>query len=415
VRNGKEGRMKKRILFVDDEPLVLKALQRMLHGMREEWDMEFLASGAQALERMAQTPFDVVVTDMRMPGMNGAELLEEVMRRHPKTIRIMLSGHTDKDLILKCVNSTHQYLSKPCDSRTLKATVQRVCALEDAVENETLKQLVAKMERLPSLPSIYVQIVEELNDPSATLEHIGRIVNQDMAMTAQFLKLVNSAYFGLSHPVASPSEAAMFLGIDTIKSLVLAIHTFSQFEDLRGCGFNLDALMHHSLTIAGHAGQIARLEDVTQTVVNECFVAGMLHDIGKLLMAANYPRDYERVIHLVEKQSLSYCAAEKEVFGANHSSVGGYLLGLWGLPVTVVEAIALHHTPSRTTNPSFGALTTVHVANAFMHETRADDSHEDMDNELDLPYLATLGLAHRVSAWREAVLAPATEEAHTKV
>ena len=391
--------MKKRILFVDDDPFVLKALQRMLHGQRGEWDMEFVPSGALALERMAQAPFDVVVTDMRMPGMNGAELLEQVMRRHPKTIRIVLSGHADTDLILKCVNSTHRYLSKPCDSQAIKATVQRACGPENAAEDDTLKQLVAQMARLPSLPSLYVQIVEELNDPSATIEHIGQIVSQDMAMTAQFLKLVNSAFFGLSHPVTSPAEAAMYLGIDTIKALVLSIHTFSQFDDLNGRGFNLDGLMHHSLRTAGRAREIAQREDATQKISNECFVAGMLHDIGKLLMAANYPKDYEQVMRRVAEEGISHCAAERQIFGVHHASVGGYLLGLWGLPVPVVEAIALHHTPQRTTTVSFAALTAVHAANVFEHE-RADALHATADNQLDGPYLATLGLTHRVAAWR---------------
>jgi HD-like signal output (HDOD) protein len=392
--------MKKRILFVDDEPFVLSALQRMLHGLRAEWDMDFVASGALALERMAAAPFDVVVTDMRMPGMSGADLLDEVMRRHPKTIRIVLSGHADTDLILKCVNSTHQYLSKPCDSQAIKATVQRACSLENSEDSEKLKQLVAQMGRLPSLPSIYVQIVDGLNDPATTIEHIGEIVSQDLAMTAQFLKLVNSAFFGLTHPVTSPSEAAMYLGTDTIKALVLSIHTFSQFHDLDSCGFKLDALMHHSLRTAGRAKKIARLEGATHKIVNECFVGGMLHDIGKLLMAANFPKEYEKVTRLAGGAGYSHCAAEKEIFGVNHASVGGYLLGLWGLPVPVVESIALHHTPQLTTNPAFGALTAVHAANVFENEGIIG-SRVPADVQLDGPYLASLGLTNRLAAWRQ--------------
>jgi HD-like signal output (HDOD) protein len=256
------------------------------------------------------------------------------------------------------------------------------------------------MTRLPSLPALYVQIVEELNDPSATIEHIGKIVSQDLAMSAQFLKLVNSAFFGLSRPASSPSEAAMYLGIDTIKALILSIHTFSQFNDLNGCTFKLDALIHHSLRTAARARDIARLEDATQKIANECFVAGMLHDIGKLLMAANYPGDYDRVTRLMEEDGQSSCQAEKEIFGVSHASVGGYLLGLWGLPVTVVEAIALHHSPHRTSSPSFGPLAAVHAANVFEHE-RTVTLRADAENELDCPYLGALGLKERVPVWRE--------------
>jgi HD-like signal output (HDOD) protein/CheY-like chemotaxis protein len=403
--------MKKRILFVDDEPLVLAGMQRMLRSLRQEWEMEFVESGARALARLAEASFDVVVTDMQMPGMNGAELLTEVMRLYPKTVRIVLSGHADKDLILKCVTSTHQYLSKPCESASLKATIQRACGLENNLENERLKQLVARMERFPSLPSLYVEMVEKLNDPNTTIEDIGLIVGKDMAMTAQILKLVNSAFFGLSRTVSSPFEAALYLGMDTIESLVLSIHAFSQFDDLKSCGFNLDALMLHSLNTAARAKQIAQLEEASAKVCEECFVAGMLHDTGKLVLAANYPKDYERASQLVRAGGLSTWAAEKEIFGADHASVGGYLLGLWGLPVPVVEAIALHHSPQQCTSPDFSALTAVHVANVLEHERTAADNAVAV-NELDSKYLAALGLTHRADAWRQSSLIHEPQETH---
>jgi HD-like signal output (HDOD) protein len=403
--------MKKRILFVDDEPLVLAGMQRMLRSLREEWEMEFVESGTRALARLSEVSFDVVVTDMQMPGMNGAELLTEVMRLYPKTVRIVLSGHADKDLILKCVTSTHQYLSKPCESASLKATIQRACGLENNLENERLKQLVARMERFPSLPSLYVEMVEKLNDPNTTIEDIGFIVGKDMAMTAQILKLVNSAFFGLSRTVSSPFEAALYLGMDTIESLVLSIHAFSQFDDLKSCGFNLDALMLHSMSTAARAKQIAQLEEASAKVCEECFVAGMLHDTGKLVLAANYPKDYERASQLVGAGGLTSWAAEKEIFGADHASVGGYLLGLWGLPVPVVEAIALHHSPQQSTSPDFSALTAVHVANVLEHERTAADNGV-ADNELDSKYLATLGLTHRVDAWRESSLVDDRQETY---
>jgi HD-like signal output (HDOD) protein len=203
------------------------------------------------------------------------------------------------------------------------------------------------------------------------------------------------------------------LGVDTIKALVLSIHTFSEFDDLNSCGFKLDALMHHSLKTAGRAREIAQLEDSTQKISNECFVGGMLHDIGKLLMAANYPKDYGRVTRLVDEGGFSHCAAEREIFGVHHASVGGYLLGLWGLPVTVVEAIALHHSPQRTTNPLFCALTAVHAANVFEHEC-ADCPRPNAENDLDGPYLARLGLTHRVAAWRQTSQTAEPREAHAQ-
>ncbi len=281
--------MKKRVLFVDDEAMVLQGLQRMLRPMRNDWDMEFVESGIAALERMAATPADVVVPDVRMPGMNGPQLPAEVMKRFPKTVRIILSGQADHDLVLKAVGSTHQYLHKPCEPEVLKATVQRAVALGDSLDNEQVKSLVSQMSRLPSLPTIYLQVVDELQSANASLARVGEIMARDVGMSAQVLKLVNSAFFGLRRRVANPMDAVTYLGLDTIKALMLSLHTFSQYERTDLGGISLVALRNHSLITAACARHIAKLEGGDGKLVDEAFIGGLLHDPGKLVLAANFP------------------------------------------------------------------------------------------------------------------------------
>src|ERR1700678_767223 len=183
---------KKRILFVDDEVMVLEGLQRMLRSMHREWDMYFVDCGEAALQLLATQPFDVIVSDMLMPRMNGAELLTRVMTLYPTTVRLILSGYADKDLILKCVGSTHQYLSKPCDAESLKATIQRASNLEAALQSDRLKKLVCQMSRRPSIPSLYLEVMEKASRPDILLEEVGAIIGRDLGMTAQVLKLSNS-------------------------------------------------------------------------------------------------------------------------------------------------------------------------------------------------------------------------------
>jgi HD-like signal output (HDOD) protein/CheY-like chemotaxis protein len=392
--------MKKRILFVDDETLVLDGLRRMLRPLRDEWDMEFCDSGAGALARMAETPFDVIVSDMRMPGMTGAELLSRVMQRHPRTVRLILSGHADRELILKCVGSTHQFLAKPCDPEAIKATVRRAAATDDALQSDALKALVGRMSRLPSIPALYREIVEALQDPDVPMAVVGRIIGQDIAMTAQILKLVNSAYFGLRRRVSSPEEAATYLGLDTLRSLVLSLNAFSQFDGIKVEGFSFAGLWRHSLHVGAAAKAVAHAEAAGGKVVDEAFVSGLLHDTGKVVMAANFPAQYAEVVALTRTEGLDACEAERRILGANHADVGGYLLGLWGLPVPVVEAIAFHHRPASAAGRGFSPLTAVHVADALVHGAEAPPDATP-DPRLDARYLAELGLAARVPAWRE--------------
>lgn len=392
--------MKRRILFVDDEPMVLQGLQRMLRGMREEWDMEFLDGGAKALARMAEQPVDVVVADMRMPGMNGAELLNEVMKRHPKTVRLILSGHADKDLILQCVGSTHQYLSKPCDPDSLKATVLRASSLDGTLQSESLKKLVGQMTRLPSIPTLYMEIVDKANQPDSSLEDVARIIARDPGMTAKILKLVNSAFFGLRRELSSTEEAVAYIGLDTIKSLVLSIHAFSQFAHANAGGLTMESLWAHSLNVAARSKLIAQLEQADRKAVDEAFTAGMLHDIGKLVLAANMPEVFAQSVRLAEAEGLEFYRAEVQVLGASHADIGGYLLGLWGLPVPVVEAIALHHQPGLMPQPAFSPLTIVHAADVLVWEGMAAATAMGRP-QLDVDYLAAVGMTERVTVWRE--------------
>jgi HD-like signal output (HDOD) protein len=390
----------KRILFVDDEPLVLQGLQRVLRSMRQEWAMEFVESGPKALERMAQLPFDVIVSDMRMPGMNGAELLNQVMRLYPKTVRLILSGHADKDLILKCVGSTHQFLSKPCEAAALKATMQRAASVETCLRNERLRQLVGQMEHLPSIPALYTEIVEALQNPDTMVEEVGAIIARDVGMTAKILKLVNSAFFGLRRRLSNPTEAAVYLGLDTIRSLVLLLSAFSQFESIKLEGFSLEALCGHSLETAAATRILARAQAADAKLADEAFAAGMLHDTGRIILAANLPDQFIGALQAAAQEKLTLAEAESKVFGANHAEVGGYLLDLWGLPVPVVEAVALHHCPRAAVEKGFTPLTAVHVANVLAHEIRGRSLVPV--SGMDPDYLTETGLRDRVDVWRAA-------------
>jgi response regulator RpfG family c-di-GMP phosphodiesterase len=397
-----EAAGQRRVLFVDDEPNVLQGLERMLHPLRHEWEMAFVESGAEALDLLARQTFDVVVSDMRMPGMNGAELLSEVRKRCPQTVRIVLSGHSNRDMILQSVDAAHQYLAKPCDAQALKATVMRACALRDILGDPGLKTLVSQLRTLPSLPTLYAQVVEELNSPEASMHRVGAIISKDVGMTAKILQLVNSAFFGLPRHVANPAQAAALLGLETVKALVLSVEVFSQLDLSALPELSMDELLEHSVRAGSAAKAIAQSEKQEAKVVDDAFMAGILHDAGKLILAANSPREYQRALSMAAKRGVALCEAEREVFGATHAEVGAYLMGLWGLPDPIVEALAFHHSPSKSMAQTFTLLTAVHVANALLHE--ADGEHDGVTRGgVDLNYLAAIGLTDRLPSWRTAM------------
>ncbi|KKK69312.1 hypothetical protein LCGC14_2935290, partial [marine sediment metagenome] len=199
--------MKRHILFVDDEPKVLQGLQRMLRSLRHDWDMEFVESGPDALDRLAGLPFDVVVSDMRMPGMDGSELLQEIATRYPATVRMILSGQCERNAVLKCVGPTHQFLTKPCDSELLKTTVAKACRLRDHLPDEWIKQVVSSVQSLPSWPSNCSEFTEQLQSPAPSIRRLGEIVSHDPALAAKIVQLVSSGFFGSPQRVGNPAHA----------------------------------------------------------------------------------------------------------------------------------------------------------------------------------------------------------------
>ncbi len=365
----------KSILFVDDEPRILAGFQRQFHAQRAEWTMRFANSGAEALTMLNQAPADVLVTDMMMPGMDGAQLLEQVVKLHPDTVRIVLSGHSSDKSVLRLVCPAHQYLAKPCEPDQLRNTITRALGLRELLGNAELKHLVAQIKTLPSLPVLYTEVMRELRSTDPSMDQIGKIIARDMAMSAKILQLVNSAFFGLGHHITHPSEAAMYLGVETMKSLVLSTQVFNQFNRSVANlpGFSIEALWQHCWNTSVFARRIAQDEGLSKEIVDQCFVSGLLHDVGKLILAADHSAAFTRALEIAHREKVSLWVAEKELFGSSHADIGAYLLGLWNFSHPIVEAVAYHHRTGDSVLDELGVAAIVHGANLLEHYPQPDD------------------------------------------
>lgn len=392
--------MKRKILFVDDDAILRELFSAVLAGDGDRWEVQTAASGEAALPLVDATSFDVVVSDMRMPGMDGVALIHEVKKRSPRTSRIIISGVTDQKEIADSLKDTHQFIPKPFQPRQLKATLARIGGIDAYLQDETIRRRVAELDTLPSFPSLYFEIMKELDTDDPSLEKVAEIVAKDPGMTVKLLQIVNAASLGLARRFTNPVEAVQQLGISVVQSLALSAHVFSCFENHTIKGFAITKLWDHAFGTARLARKIMEVERAELSFAEDAYTAGMLHDIGKLMLANNLPELFQQALTLTQARSLPLVSAEQEVFGANHAGVGAYLLGLWGLPATIVEAVAFHHDPRRSAATTFGPLTAVHVANVLEHEL-SNDQPPGCQLELDHEHLAALGLTERVAVWRE--------------
>lgn len=385
-----------RIMFVDDEPNILSGLRRILRPQRKQWDMLFEESAATGLDALAEQPCDVIVSDMKMPGMDGAEFLSHVKAEYPSSIRIALSGETDTHMIYRCVQNAHQYMAKPCDIDTLIATIQRAFDLRDLMQDEKLEAIVAEMTSLPSLPETYDEIMRELQSEDPSLQVVGEIIESDVAMTAKILQLVNSAFFGLARELSSPSEAAMYLGVDVLRSLVLTSGVFSQFEVDEETNRILRSVWDHSIQVGALAKSIMETQTNEKLLADYALMGGLLSDVGTLILATNKQQEFQQSRALMLEKSLPDYVAEKESIGHSHMEVGAYLVGLWGLPNPVVECVAFHHAPGNCAGAELTPLAAVHVANAIVH-ANGGTSLEQLDKE----FVEKIGVSEKIPDWIE--------------
>lgn len=388
-----------RILFVDDEPLLLSGLQRALRPLRKEWNAAFAEGGAEALEMLACEPFDVIVTDMRMPGMDGAALLNEVMCLYPDMLRLVLSGQSDLESVVKSAGVTHQYLSKPCSIEVMRDAVNRAVALHQLLGDSALKQLLSRLHSIPSVPPLYVELMSCVKSNEATIEKVSAIIQKDMGMSAKVLQLANSA-LSAGGRMTSTADAVVYLGLDAIRTLLLTLHAFSEFRPSEGSSFCLQSLWRHSLATGVLADRITQTLPADGGMHASMRMIGLLHDVGRLVLAANLPEAFERAYGLAEEKQIPHWDAERDVFGATHAEVGAYLIGLWGLPEQIVEAVAYHHSPSKCPHPGSAMLTSLHVADSLVAEA-FPDSTTLRHTGPDVAYLAAMRLADRLPEWRE--------------
>ncbi|TWT34322.1 HDOD domain-containing protein [Blastopirellula retiformator] len=370
-----------KILFVDDQGNVLSALRRMLHGFRKEWDMQFAQGGQEAIELLEEFTFDVVVTDMRMPSIDGAELLRRVRQRWPAIVRIVLSGQSELERIYRAVGPTHVYLSKPCDAERITDVVSQSCDLRERLPNSTIKQLISQLDRAPCQVSALAALEKELRDEAPSIDRVGEIIASDIGMTAKILQLVSSSFFGQPKRVASPEQAVSLLGVELLRELVLSVGIFeaSDFGDIDG--FSVQSVTEHSNRVAEFAKHIAEIEGQPRQVACDSWFAGKLHLIGKLMLAHCLPAQYRHAVQMTKDRGITLWQAEMETFGASHAEVGSYLLSLWGAPRPICEAVYLYRTPGRTERilEDFRPITAVLAANLL---TRTEDRWRRLDDQV---------------------------------
>ena len=395
-----------KVLLVDDEPAILRVVQlAMLSTI--DCEVATALSGDEALLLMEKDPADVLVADIKMPGMDGIALVDKVAELYPKTMRLILSARTNGELGLRAAGATHQFYLKPTDVNIIANRIKRIIKLRNVMPSAGMEQMISQIRSLPSIPAVYTALSRELRNSKSSMEKIGRILEQDIAMSAKVLQLVNSAFFGMREHVNKPSLAVVLLGEKVLQSLLLGLHIFTEWSRPEVPFFSIQKLWQHSLNVATSAQALALAEGFGETTATEFYAGGLFHDIGKIVIAENMPESFAQAHRMSHEREIPLIQAEKEVLGTTHAEAGAYLMALWGFSDNIVNMCAYHHVPSNFAQPGFTPVTAVHLANVFDHEHMT--SYKDSVT-LDKSYIQREGFERKMENWRSVMLRAAKKQ-----
>jgi len=395
-----------RVAFVDDEAAVLTSLRRTMLAMLDEWEMAFFTNGADLLKRLAEEPFDVVVADQRMPDMDGPALLDEVTRLHPDMIRVILSGYADNASIFRTVGPAHIYLLKPCDPAALAQGIKSRMTLRGLMRGNEMRRLLSSVSKLPAAPKLFFDLVTELRSPRASAATVANIIKRDVAMTAELLKLINSTHFSSRATISAPLQAVRILGLEIVQTLVLQLGIFMQFRGSEEMAKQIDLLNGYSQSLGELAERVALAAGEPDSVAKAAHCAALLSAIGSLVLLNEKRDDYYAILDMVSPKYPLH-VAEADRFGADHTLIGAYLLGLWGFSDSIIEAITFSCRPSDCVSTVNPVLTALHVARAVGPPFPLLPKNKAKPLPLDHAYLSDVG-RDSPSDWRGAASAAVT-------
>lgn len=339
---GKEKEiMTQSILFVDDEEHILKSLRRLF--IHTEYETFYAIGGKEALDILEREKIDLIISDMRMPEINGYQLLKEVRQKYPATMRVILSGYAEEKEIIKALQdgSTRMYLMKPWDNEKLLKIIEQLLIVGQLFKDKKVLEIINSIDGLPTLPAVYRKVCN-LIEENAEIETIAKVIEDDQVIAAKVLQIANSVFYGL--PTGSVKQAIVFLGLSNIKNIVLSI-SIIQNKICNNTLFSQEMLWRH-VSITNKIVHLIYEKLLQKKIPDVCATAGLLHDMGKIILVQNFPQQYQQVVDRLKcERDTSICDIENEILQVSHQEIGGFLLNWWGMPQSIIEAAIFHHTP----------------------------------------------------------------------
>lgn len=386
------------LLFLTKYLNLIEAIKEKLGIKGYDWRITTCSNEKEGLKLLSMDEYDGIIADAHINHVSGCKFLNKIRRIYPRAIRILIDDEFNIEESAKNFTVAHQFLPYPFPPEQLLDVIQRAYQLRYYLKQERIKFLTNKLQFVPSLPSLYFELIQALRNSEINLDRLVEIIEKDMGVASKLLHIVNSAYFGIPRYVTNLRETITILGLNMLKSLILVSHIFTQLDQKTIQFLPVESLWQHSQWTGLLAQKIAITENMGQNITDYCYIGGLLHKIGIVILATQFPKEYKEVFKSFKEKKIPLHESEINKFGSSHAEVGGNLLSLWGIADPIVEAVAFHITPNAYDFHNVIPIAATHIGN-YLASKSIEQNPWDSISTIDEVYLRKLNLYKKFNDW----------------
>ena len=393
-----------RILVVDSKNTSETVKSLLAQNAGHDWEVDVVTNQKQALQALDTKPYNLLISEIVMPEMDGLDFFKTAKEKHPTIIRIMETANENREFLVKASELAHIVIPSNCEKDSFNEIIKNTMSLQEIIANKDILKKLTSIKSLPSPPEVYNKLVSTLQNEDCSTHQVAEIIKNDIAITAKLLQMINSAFFGMKTHVESPMHAVNLLGIDTVKSIVLTSGIFHTIREKEFAGFSVDEMYRQSMAVGAATRHLANVFGFRTKDIEDALMAGLLHDIGKLLMITNFKKELADAKKIAQTDNILIGDAIRQIIGISDAELGAHLLSLWNLPLSILEAVAYHNQPSKSAYKEVNTLTAVHLAYGITTD-KFKNVRNNEQSFLDIAYIERLGLQNNLPQFKNFCLA----------
>lgn len=395
---GKSQNEMTNVLFVLKDRSQGNLYSENIPAIDSSWSVNIADNTKDAVDFVRGNDIDVIICDDEVADSKGLDVISSCSHERPGVLSFLRKSNSPtKEESIALSEKKVFVLPENLEEEGIYSHISRRVLLKSLSENLNLLSVIRKMKKMPTIPQLYHQITRELRKEDGSIEFVAGLISKEPSMATRILKAVNSPAYVLGYEITEVVHALLFLGKEATQAQILADSVFNSYPNQSVAGLNLQEVWKHSINVSAIARRISMSIDSNKKSAEIACTAGVVHDLGKVLMATNLPDHYQQAVNYAKEERVPLVQAEEKVFGTNHAQVAASLMGLWSIPFRILNSVAYHHNPTGTMKKPPTSAMALYIADGFENAKSKNVLGQNIDENI----IEDWGFTDQFEDWAE--------------